>query len=81
MQIRRPLAALLTALALAGGGALTACSSPTSATTGTPMDTAKNTSGGNPTGASQGNVPMNSNKQTGSNTGSDRAGGNHQGTP
>jgi hypothetical protein len=79
MQIRRPLAALLTALALASGGALTACESP--GRTGTPADNAKNTSGGNPTSVSQGSLPLNSNKQTGSNSGSDRAGGNHKGTP
>lgn len=58
MQIRRPLAALLTALALAGGGALTACSSP--GNTGTPAD--KTTSvPKDSTGAS---LPNNSNRET-----------------
>jgi len=80
MQIRRPLAALLTALALAGG-VLTACSSPTSAKTGTPADTAPGSPGGNPTGASQGNLPLNRNHQTGSSNGSSRAGGDEQGNP
>jgi hypothetical protein len=67
MEIRRPLAALVTAVALVGGGALTACSSPTDAKTGTPADTAtkSNSSGNNPGGNSQGNLPNNSNKTTG----------------
>jgi hypothetical protein len=61
MQIRRPLAALLTALALAaGGGALSACSSPTSSHTGTPAD--KTTSV--PTGSTGASVPDNSNRET-----------------
>ena len=73
MEIRRPLAALLAALALTGGGALTACSSPTESKTGTPADTAtkSNSSGNNPGGTSQGNLPDNSN-QTGS-SGANRA--------
>ena len=78
MRIRRPLAALLTALALASGGALTACESP--GRTGTPADNAKNTSGGDPTSVSQGSLPLNSNKQVGSGNGGG-TGGNHQGTP
>jgi hypothetical protein len=81
MHIRRPLAALLTALALTGGGVLTACTSPTNGNTGTPDNTAVNTNGGNPGGASQGNLPNNSNQQSGTSNGSDRAGGNHKGTP
>ena len=79
MQIRRPLAALLATLALVGGGALTACSSPTESTTGTPKDTASNTSGNNPAGDSQGDLPNNSNRET--TTGGDRAGGNGKGEP
>jgi hypothetical protein len=63
MHIRRPLAAFLTAVALVGGGALSACSGPNS-NTGTPKDTASNTSGNNPGGASQGNLPDNSNRET-----------------
>ena len=58
MSIRRPLAALITTAALASGGALTACGDPTDSTTGTPRDTAMNTSGGDPGGVSQGNVPQ-----------------------
>jgi hypothetical protein len=79
MEIRRPLAALFTALALVGGGALTACSSPTEFTTGTPADKASNSSGNNPGGTSQGNLPDNSN-QTGSGS-AGRAGGNGKGAP
>jgi hypothetical protein len=37
---------------------LTACGDPTDSTTGTPRDTAMNTSGGDPGGVSQGNVPQ-----------------------
>lgn len=79
MQIRRTAAALVTALALAAGGSLTACSNATSATTGTPKDNATNTSGNAPGGASQGNLPDNSNRET--TTGAGRAGGNGKGTP
>jgi len=81
MRIRRPLAALVTALALASGGALTACSAPGGSWTGTPADSAKNTSGGDPTSVSQGSLPLNSNEQAGPSNGSDRAGGNHKGNP
>jgi hypothetical protein len=81
MQIRRPLAALLTALALAGGGALTACTSPSAGKTGTPADTAANTAGGDPAGASQGNLPNVSDQVVGGNNGSGRAGGDQQGNP
>ena len=64
MRIRRPIAALLTALALLGGGATVAgCSDPVNATTGTPKDTSKNTSGSEPTGVSQGQVPDLSNRK------------------
>ena len=80
MRIRRPLAALLTALALASGGALTACSAPGGSRTGTPADNAQNTSGGDPTSVSQGSLPLNSNKQLGSGSGGG-VGGNHKGTP
>ena len=79
MQIRRTAAALVAAVALAGGGVLTACSSPQSANTGTPKDTAANTSGASPGGASQGNLPDNSNPEPSSGAG--RAGGNGKGVP
>jgi hypothetical protein len=57
MTIRRSVAGLLTAFALVSGGALTACTDPTNATTGTPKDHAKNTSGNDPSGVSQGGLP------------------------
>jgi hypothetical protein len=63
MPIRRPLAALITTLALVGGGALTACGDPVESGTGTPKDTATNTSGNSPSDESQGNVPDNSNQE------------------
>ena len=44
MRLRRPILAFVTALALAGGGALTACGDPVKSDTGTPADTASNTS-------------------------------------
>jgi hypothetical protein len=79
MQIRRPLAALLTALALASGGALTACTAASSGTTGTPADTAADTAGGNPGSVSQGNLPDTSDRVVTDNSG--RAGGDQQGNP
>jgi ABC-type oligopeptide transport system substrate-binding subunit len=66
MNIRRSVAGLLTVLALISGGALTACGDPDS-TTGTPKDTATNTSGADPSGVSQGNVPDNDNSKTSGN--------------
>jgi hypothetical protein len=80
MQIRRPVAALVTALALVGGGAsLTGCASPTDAKTGTPADNAVNTSGNKPQSVDQGSLPDNSDRET--TTGADRAGGNGKGEP
>jgi hypothetical protein len=79
MRIQRPLAALLTALALAGGsGALTACNSPQGSKTGTPVDKVP-LSSQNPGDPSQGNLPTGSN-QSGS-SGAGRAGGNGKGQP
>jgi len=72
MNIRRSLAGLLTALALVSGGALTACTDPTDATTGTPKDTAENTNGADPGGTSQGNVPRNDSNEQNSTQNSDR---------
>jgi hypothetical protein len=60
MDIRRQLVALIAALTLLGGGALTACGDPINSRTGTPKDTASNTNGSDPSGASQGNLPDNS---------------------
>jgi hypothetical protein len=48
---------------LVSGGALTACTDPTNATTGTPKDDAKNTSGNDPSGVSQGGLPNISNTE------------------
>ena len=79
MQIRRTAAALVAALALAAGGSLTACANATESNTGTSKDTASNTSGSDPGGASQGNLPDNSNRETTSGAG--RAGGNGKGVP
>jgi hypothetical protein len=60
MQIRRPLAALLAALALFGGGAtLTACGDPSTPNEGT-TDDSNNTGGSNPSSTEQGNLPNNS---------------------
>jgi hypothetical protein len=74
MQIRRPLAGLFVALTLFGGGAtLAGCGDPSSSDTGTPADTATNTTGGsNPSDESQGNLPDNSNREpSSSDTGND----------
>jgi hypothetical protein len=69
MEIRRPIVAVLTALTLVGGGTLTACGDPVNSDTGTPKDTAENTSGSDPSGESQGNLPDNSDKDQDSDTG------------
>jgi hypothetical protein len=69
MDIRRPIVATLTALTLFAGGALTACGDPVDSRTGTPKDTASNTSGSNPSDESQGNLPDNSNQEPGSTSG------------
>jgi hypothetical protein len=66
MDIRRPIAALVTALTLVGGGALTACGDPVNSRTGTGHDTASNTNGNDPAGDSQGNLPDNSDPEPGS---------------
>ena len=73
MQIRRPLAGLFVALTLFGGGAtLAGCGDPVNSDTGTPKDTASNTSGSAPSDESQGNLPDNSNREpSASDTGND----------
>jgi hypothetical protein len=76
MNIRRTVAALVTAVALTSTGALTACTDPVNANTGTPKDTARNTSGSDPGGVSQGNVPKNDSHEVNSTSNSDR---NHNG--
>ena len=61
MEIRRPLAALLAALALFGGGAtMTACGDPATPNEGTTDDDSENTSGNDPGSEEQGNLPDNS---------------------
>jgi hypothetical protein len=72
MNIRRSMAGLLTALALVSGGALVGCEAAPEANTGTPKDTAKNTSGSDPGGVSQGNVPKNDSNEVDSTSNSDR---------
>ncbi|PRY47527.1 hypothetical protein LY71_11328 [Geodermatophilus tzadiensis] len=67
MELRRPIAALMTALALFGGGAtLTACGDPagTDRNDGT-TDDSENTSGEDPSEESQDNLPDNSNPDPG----------------
>ncbi len=62
MQIRRPLAALLTALALFGGGAtMTACQAAGQEQNDGTTDESGNTSGNDPSGESPNNLPDNSN--------------------
>ena len=58
MNLRRSMAGLLASLALVSGGALTACGDPAS-NTRPPKDTSTNTSGNDPGGTSQGNLPGN----------------------
>ena len=74
MQIRRPVAALLTSLALVGtAGALTGCGAESVYfRTGTPADSAKLTTGSQPTSDRQGNLPQLSNRKAG---GTDTKGG------
>ena len=74
MHIRRPLAGLFVALTLFGGGGATlaGCGDPVEGNTGTPRDTASNTSGSNPADESQGDLPDNSNREpSSSDTGND----------
>jgi len=72
MNIRRSMAGLLTALALVSGGALVGCQAAPESNTGTPKDTAENTSGADPGGVSQGNVPRNDSNEVDSTSNSDR---------
>jgi hypothetical protein len=79
MHIRRPVAALVTALALAGGGMLAGCSNGGDSNTGTPADNTSKTSTSPGANSSMGNLPTDSNRVTSS--GADRAGQNGKGTP
>jgi|1185.fasta_scaffold1835490_2 hypothetical protein len=70
MRLRRPMAALFTALALFGGGTatLSGCAGDPAGldrSDGTPDDHTTNTQGNDPSSDSQGNLPDNSNRQPG----------------
>lgn len=67
MQIRRPIAALVTALALFGGGTATlaGCGDPAGLDRNDgSTDDSENTGGSNPGSEDQGDLPDNSNRQT-----------------
>jgi hypothetical protein len=73
MQIRRPVAVFVASLALAGAASLTGCGAdPIYSRTGTPADSARLTTGGDPGSDRQGNVPALSNRPAG---GTDTKGG------
>ncbi len=66
MEIRRPIAALMTALALFGGGAtMSACEAAGQDQNDGTTDDSGNTGGSNPSDASQGNLPNNSDPDQG----------------
>jgi hypothetical protein len=66
MQLRRPIAALFTALALFGGGVtMTACEAAGQDQNDGTTDDTENTEGSDPSGESQGNLPDNSNPDQG----------------
>ena len=63
MQLRRPIAALFTALALFGGGVtMTACEAAGQDQNDGTTDDSENTGGSEPTGDEQGNLPDNTNE-------------------
>ena len=64
MHLRRPIAALFTALALFGGGVtLTACEAAGQDQNDGTTDDSENTGGDDPADESQGNLPDNSNQE------------------
>ena len=64
MRIRRPVAVFLASLALVGAASLTGCGAEsTFSRTGTPADHAQLTTGNDPSGDSQGNLPNVSNRE------------------
>jgi hypothetical protein len=70
MEIRRPIAAVLAALALFGGGAtMTACHAAGQNQNDGTTDHSKNTGGNDPSGKSQGNLPDTSDRKQGSESG------------
>ena len=63
MQLRRPIAALFTALALFGGGAtMTGCEAAGQDQNDGTTDDSGNTGGSEPSGDQQGNLPDNTNQ-------------------
>jgi hypothetical protein len=63
MELRRPIAALFTALALFGGGAtMTGCEAAGQDQNDGTTDDSGNTGGSEPTGDEQGNLPDNTNE-------------------
>ena len=65
MQIRRPIAALFTALALFGGGVtMTACQAAGDGQSDGTTDSGNPDSGNDPGSESQGNLPDNTNKDS-----------------
>jgi hypothetical protein len=67
MHLRRPIAALFTALALFGGGVtLTACEAAGQDQNDGTTDDSENTGGDDPADDSQDNLPDNSNQEPGS---------------
>jgi hypothetical protein len=67
MHLRRPIAALFTALALFGGGVtMTACEAAGQDQNDGTTDDSENTSGNDPADDSQGNLPDNTNQEPGS---------------
>jgi hypothetical protein len=63
MQLRRPIAALFTALALFGGGAtMTGCEAAGQDQNDGTTDDSGNTGGSEPSGDEQGNLPDNTNE-------------------
>jgi hypothetical protein len=63
MQLRRPIAALFTALALFGGGAtMTGCEAAGQDQNDGTTDDSGNTGGSEPSGEDQGNLPDNTNE-------------------
>jgi hypothetical protein len=67
MHTRRPVAVFLASLALAGAASISGCGAESlTFRTGTPADHAQLTTGNDPAGDAQGNLPNTSNRQGGS---------------
>jgi hypothetical protein len=75
MQLRRPIAALFTALALFGGGVtVTACEAAGQDQNDGTTDDSENTGGDDPADDSQDNLPDNSNQEPGEDSEDDSSG-------